>query len=367
MKKTVFLTGTTGLIGSYLLKVLLEKGYKVFALSRHKENKSAQDRVLDLLKFWNEDVLLKKLGNLTILEGDVTEVNLGLTEHSLNMLTKELDEIFHSAAVTRFNWSLEKIRKVNVEGTKKVLGLALKFKANGKLQKLNHISTAYVCGDYSGTFCEDDLDVGQKFSTTYEQSKFEAEKLIEQYRSEGLWIDIFRPPLVVGEYMTGKTMTFQQGFYQLLHMLSLGFFDHLPGKGFTQNIEFVDDLCRAIYKISSQTTLRNRNYHPFRCEAVPFETVLDISSRFLGFNKPELVSQDSYLKNDPIPSQKMLLKSNMLLFNDKLILDSGKTVNLLKEHGFKFSDLTEDCFIDILNYCLTANFLKKNYSQSLYN
>lgn len=367
MKKTVFLTGTTGLIGSYLLKVLLEKGYKVFALSRDKENESAQDRVLDLLKFWDEDILLKKLGSLTILEGDVTEINLGLSENSLNLLTRELDEIFHSAAVTRFNWPLEKIRNVNVEGTKKVLDLALKFKVNGKLQKVNHISTAYVCGDYSGTFCENDLDFGQKFSTTYEQSKFEAEKLMVQYRREGLWIDIFRPPLVVGEYATGKTVTFKQGFYQLLHMLSLGVFDYLPGKGFTQNIEFVNELCRAIYKISSQTTIRNRNYHPFRCEAVPFETVLDISSEFLGFNKPELVSQNSYLENDPIPSQKMLLKSNMLHFNDKLILDSGETVNLLKELGFEFSGLTEDCFIDLLNYCLTANFLKKNYSQSLYN
>ena len=49
-KKTIFLTGATGLLGSYLLKILIEKGHKVYALVRSKNNKSAEDRVLGLVQ-----------------------------------------------------------------------------------------------------------------------------------------------------------------------------------------------------------------------------------------------------------------------------------------------------------------------------
>ncbi|GBE05090.1 MAG TPA: NAD-dependent epimerase/dehydratase family protein [Nitrospirae bacterium] len=42
--KTVLITGVTGLVGSYLLKILLANGYKAYALTRNKDNKSAGGR-----------------------------------------------------------------------------------------------------------------------------------------------------------------------------------------------------------------------------------------------------------------------------------------------------------------------------------
>lgn len=56
-QKTVLLTGATGLVGSYLLKILLENDYKVYVLARSKDNKNARDRVIDVLKFWDKDIL----------------------------------------------------------------------------------------------------------------------------------------------------------------------------------------------------------------------------------------------------------------------------------------------------------------------
>ena len=38
-KKIIFLTGATGLVGSYLLKVFLKDNYKVYALARNKKGK----------------------------------------------------------------------------------------------------------------------------------------------------------------------------------------------------------------------------------------------------------------------------------------------------------------------------------------
>ena len=158
-QKTVFLTGATGLVGSYLLKILLQEGYKVYVLARGKDNKNARDRVTDVLEFWDKDVLSKTQNppSPPFVKGGQG----GFSEQK------------------------------------------------GKLKKVNHISTAYICGDYKGAFKEEDLDVGQKFNSTYEQSKFEAEKLVEKYRKGGLWIDVFRPPIIIGESNTGKILQFR--------------------------------------------------------------------------------------------------------------------------------------------------------------
>ena len=47
-----------------------------------------------------------------------------------------------------------------------------------------HVSTAYVAGDADGLFTEADLDVGQGFRNTYEQTKLEAERLVPRAAGE---------------------------------------------------------------------------------------------------------------------------------------------------------------------------------------
>jgi len=70
-QKTVFLTGATGLVGSYLLKILLQEGHKVYVLARGKGNKGARDRVIDILNFWDKNVLSRKSYNLAVLKGEI--------------------------------------------------------------------------------------------------------------------------------------------------------------------------------------------------------------------------------------------------------------------------------------------------------
>ena len=361
--ETVLITGVTGLVGSYLLKMLLANGYKVYALARSKDNKSAEDRVVETLKFWDKNIADEKAGNLKVLEGDITRENLGLDTKDISTLINGLEEVYHSAAVTQYNWPSEKIRVINVAGTRNVLELSLACNKKGRLRKVAHISTAYVCGDYKGTFSEDDLDVGQGFQSTYLQSKFDAEIVVEEYREKGLWVDIFRPPLVVGESTSGKTITFQQSVYQLFHMWSLGIFDHFPGEGLLLNIVFVDELCNAIFKISSQTSLKSRNFNLFSNKTVPLEKIIEISNEFLGITKPELVSRSAFMENDSTPVQRMLLQNNILLFNENVRLESKKTNDVLNEFGFGFSSTDKSCFLKLLEYCAETGFLKKHHEK----
>lgn len=295
-RRIIFLTGATGLVGSYLLKIFLQNGHKVYALARSNNYKSAQNRVRDILEFWDKKVLKDNFNNLVILEGDISKTDLGLNIKAGWLLKKEIDEIFHCAAMIGFNQSLEDIRRINVGGTRNVLEFAKECNEEGKLRKINHMSTAYVCGNHRGEFSENDLDVGQKFDTTYEQTKFEAEKMVENYRIKGLWVDIFRPVIVIGESKTGKTVSFQQSFYQLIHIWNSEIFNYFPGNNFFINTVFVDELSKSIYSISSKTTIRNKNYHPFNLNPTSLKKIINISSKFLQFKKPKLVSRNEFFK-----------------------------------------------------------------------
>src|SRR5262249_37673737 len=83
------------------------------------------------------------------------------------------------------------------------------------LRDLHHVSTAYVCGLRAGPIREDeDLDGGQGFRNDYEQSKFEAERLVRA----APFLDrltVYRPALIVGASRTGYPSSYP-GLYPYL-------------------------------------------------------------------------------------------------------------------------------------------------------
>jgi long-chain acyl-CoA synthetase len=339
--------------------ILLENGNKVYALARNKDTKAAKERVIEILKFWDEKVL-NKIDNLVVLEGDITREDLGLDNKIRDLLESKVEEIFHCAAVAKFNWPITEIRKINVDGTKNILELGFRFVKSGRLKRINHLSTIFVYGDYQGTFKEDDLDFRQKFNNTYSQSKFEAEKIISEYQRKGLWINIFRPAIIVGESTTGKITSFDRALYQAVRTWDLEIFDLYPGKeNYFLNITFIDELCKSIIILSSASSLISKNYHPFSQQKISLARIINIASVFLGFKKPKLVSTKEFFNNDPTLVQRKLLQYNFSFKDSSVELDSKATNDLLKAHGFRFSIFNEKLFFNQLNYGVRTGFFKK--------
>ena len=347
-KKTVFLTGATGLIGSYLLKILLREGYKVYVLARSEKDKTANQRVWNILKFWDNEIL-KYNGKLIVLEGDITKDGLGLDKKILGLLEKEINEIFHCAALTDINRPIEEIRKVNVEGTRKVLELAKMCSLRGNLRKANHLSTAYVCGDYQEEFSENNLNVGQKFNTTYEQSKFEAEMAVIDYRNKGIWIDIFRPAMVVGEAQTGKTFQFKH-VYQFLFLCNLGIFDSLPLLDSYLNLVPVDSVAEGVFGLSVQSNIKNNNYHLFPEKAVLVEDLISVSRPILKCVLPKLISLKEFVNIDLTPTQRTILKNSIFALNAKTKLDSTYTNSILKNYNYNMLNFSNNELFKIVDY-----------------
>ena len=131
----------------------------------------------------------------------------------------------HCAASVSFTLELEDARRINVEGTREIMQLAREAQDYGVLDRVVHVSTAYVAGERGGRARERQGDVGQDFRNTYERTKLEAEQVVHD---SGLPAAIVRPSVIVGDSKTGWTPCFNV-IYWPLQAFSRGLFDPIPG------------------------------------------------------------------------------------------------------------------------------------------
>jgi thioester reductase-like protein len=210
----VLLTGATGFIGSEILKRILQRHPhgRLSLLVRSNQRETARARVDKLLSrtFGPEEA--KRHGErVDVVEGDISRPGLGIDSELSGRLRPLIDHVIHCAATIRFDLSLQEARRHNTEGTRNVLAFAEQLPHLGRL---DYVGTAFVAGNRRGLIRESELDVGQGFSNSYEQTKMEAEKLVREFATRRP-AAIYRPSVVVGNSKTGETSTFQ-GFYQVL-------------------------------------------------------------------------------------------------------------------------------------------------------
>jgi long-chain acyl-CoA synthetase len=368
--KHILITGATGFLGADIMKRILSdtKDDKVYIIARDKNGTSAQKRVAKILDgdtFLNSSkVVSRKVSpssekrpqqRIEIFEGDISESNLGLDKESFGHLADEIDEIYHCAAITDLTYPLDEIRKVNVKGTENILNLALKAK---KLKKVFHISTAYIVGTKKCIFKESDLNIGQSFNNTYEQSKYEAELLVNEYRKRGVNITVFRPSIITGNSKTGETSNFKM-FYKPLHFLSEEIFTEIPTSGNTSN-NFVpiDKVAEAIYLIASDKEANGQAYHITNTKEVNLDYFVTSASEFFGFKKPHYVLLKDFDINSLTPVQRKIIEPYIPYFNYETKFDASSANKILKKYNFSFPDYDRTHLNRIFEYCVTSGFIK---------
>jgi thioester reductase-like protein len=188
----VLLTGATGFVGREILSRFLDRDdRRVFALVRAEDDNEAAGR-------------LPAHARLTVIAGDIERDGLGLSGDARERMRGEVTTVLHCAASVSFDLPLDESRRVNVEGTQRMLQFA---RSCPRLQRFSYVSTAYVAGEPDRVFREDELAVGQRFRNPYERSKFEAELALRR-DGAGLPVQVFRPSIVVGDSKTGRTSSF---------------------------------------------------------------------------------------------------------------------------------------------------------------
>ncbi len=230
-EKIFLVTGSTGFLGSAIIRIFLASGYKLRLLIRKRDYDTSQisfgweSLIKDLIlgnqldeysqeqcrvvgERLNDDESLHKLflSNVELYEGDITSSSLGLEKQEYRKLCNEVDEVFHCAAVTHFEMQGDDEHvAVNIKGTENML----QFANTGKQKRFHYISTAYVAGKQNGNIYENEMVNEPLFNNEYERSKFVAEQLVVEYaKSNDISYTIYRPGIIVGDSKTGATCKF---------------------------------------------------------------------------------------------------------------------------------------------------------------
>ena len=187
---SILVTGATGFIGREVVQRLLAARRHVLALARTSDGVPAVERVVAALGDAPPGA------DLDVLEGDLAVPDCGLARAEWRRLRATIETVIHCAGDTRFEpTAMAPYVAGHVHGPLRLLeGLA-----GGRLARWAHLSTAFVCGQRSGTILEREDDTGQAFHNAYERVKLEAERVI-QTASAGWGVDVrvFRPSIVVG-------------------------------------------------------------------------------------------------------------------------------------------------------------------------
>ena len=209
------LTGATGLLGNYLLRDLLLRDVPVAVVVRPNRKQTARQRIEGALCAWDAE-LGKPLSRPVVMEGDISQPDLGLDAVDMRWAAEHCSAVIHNAASLTFHSTSKEGEpwKSNIEGTRNVL----EFSRSAGIRKFHHVSTAYVAGLRQGRVLETELNVGQQFSNDYECSKLQSETLVRQadFLDEPT---VFRPGIIIGDSQTGQTTTYH-GYYAALQLVN---------------------------------------------------------------------------------------------------------------------------------------------------
>ena len=358
----IFITGGAGFLGWKLVKNLLsETDSKLYLLVRQNSRKSVRERINGLInKSYSRKKRREVRNRLEVVKGDITEKNLGMKRTQLEELSKKINTIYHFAALCQFNMSMPIIRKINLGGTRNVLDFALKCKANGQFMSFHHISTVAIMGDSGGVLYENSLDRGQRFNNTYEETKFEAEKLVNEYRKKGILASIYRPSVIVGDSLTGEVSDFQM-FYHPLHIFSIGILEEIPAnKDLKYNLVPVDYVARAIYLISSDRKNDNKNYHLTNSHSITLNSLLNTASSYFGFKKPKIIPENKFNFKKLKGFRKKVIEPYLPYFNHKeMIFDTANFRRAVNGAGFTWPVINRRLLRRLFKYCVDVKYINR--------
>lgn len=242
----IFLTGGTGFLGTQILQEILNSTDNyVFVLIKAGSEDLALKRLSNL--YWDIPELREEVGKRIIpVLGEITQKGLGITREVYSVLIKIVGYIIHSEDLASNTESKEELWKVNVTGTRNVLEFAREVSMNHKISRFSHVSTAYVAGKRKGEVFEDEL-INFGFSSLYEESKFEGEKIIRKYQNE-LDISVFRPGRIVGDSLTGRVKSFDPVYNSMKMYLNNKLLFMPINKTLKINIIPIDYVARAILR-----------------------------------------------------------------------------------------------------------------------
>jgi farnesol dehydrogenase len=226
--KKVFVTGSTGFIGSVLVTKLLKRGFHVRALKRN--------------------VPTEPLPNLEYITGDITD------RESLRNGMTGCGYVFHLAAYAK-NWVADLLTytRVNIEGTQNVFSVAQEL----NVERIVWTSTIVTLGcTPPGIVGNEEMPRHSEHCfTEYERTKTVMEQEAKQWIKNGLPLVIVNPTRVFGPGVQSES----NSVTKLIDQYRRGLFPILLNRGRNiGNYGFIDDVAEGHILAMEQGTIGER-------------------------------------------------------------------------------------------------------------
>ncbi len=287
----IFLTGSTGYLGSYIAAGLLA-GHRdsLNLLVRAKSEQEAHERLWQSLQLHFEFSEFREhiAARVRIFRGDLTSERFGLADDEYHKLVDTTDALIHCAA--SLNRKSEKqCLNVNLRGSLEVIQLARRVQNRNGLRRYSHVSTVAVAGTRQDEVVREDeaIDWARSDYDPYARTKKFCEHMVHQLLPD-VPHTIFRPAIVLGDSRKPETTQFDmvQAFSVLasLPVLPLRPDDRI-------DIVPADYVAKAIITIHQKESVAHATYHlSSGTESQTYRELTDALARDGGWRKPMYVS-----------------------------------------------------------------------------
>jgi long-chain acyl-CoA synthetase len=207
----IFLTGSTGFLGSHVAAGLLERSDQpLHLLVRAKDDPEAEERLWRALQvhfdFPRFHHYLRT--RISLFRGTLTEPFFGLPPEHYRHLVGATGSVIHCAA--SLNRKSERAcLNTNLRGTLEVVQLAMRAHQEHGLRRFSHVSTVAVAGERSNETVMEDraIEWDRADYDPYARTKKFCEHMIRQLLPD-VPRSIFRPSIVLGHSRHGETTQF---------------------------------------------------------------------------------------------------------------------------------------------------------------
>jgi len=271
--RNIFLTGSTGFLGAYLIRSLLEQSKNenitIFCHVRAEDQQKAMKRIVNNMQFfrcWEE----KFRDKIVAVPGDLKKPTLGIENNLYLYLCNIIDAVYHNGAILNFLFSYNNLKQTNVNGTIE----CLRFACTGNPKYFHYVSS-YSVYDNPSHFDKIGLESDPLLSSDgyflgYSETKWVAEKLVAEAATRGLRTTVYRP----GEI----TASFKESIWKLEDIISRTIVGCIQ-MGAAPNIDIhlpltpVDYVSDAIVCISRQTEAIGKRFNLVNKNVIAIKTL----------------------------------------------------------------------------------------------